>query len=215
MLTHLLAESGLVGLAGERFNHSEFPDWARRRPGDYLVHCAVDANGTAVFGIKLHRDQLERFLGTLRSLRGSDGSDGELVAAVFPEPRYVHLRREDAVAQGVSWWKARTSGSWRGGREPRSEPVFDFDGIDERVRRVREHDREWAGWMAANGISALELTYEQVVADPVARVRETLSFLDLAVPDDLRVDPRTERQSDEVNEEWIRRYVELSSLAAR
>ena len=208
LLADMLAGTGLVGQAGERFNHSELPTWAHRRPGDYLVHCAEDENGTGVFGLKLHWDQLDRFLGLLRSLRAAGGQDGELIAAVFPEPRYVHLRREDAVAQGVSWWKARTSGAWRGGREPRSEPVFDFDGIDERVERVQEHDREWARWLGENGIDALELTYERFVDDPGAAVRSTLAFLGVDVPADLHVEPRTERQSDAVNDEWIRRYRE-------
>ena len=98
-----------------------------------------------------------------------------------------------------------------GGREPPGEPVFDFDGIDERVRRVQEHDREWSRWLVANGIEPLELTYEQLVADPAGVVRRTLAFIGLAAPADLRVEPRTERQSDEVNEDWIGRYREASS----
>ena len=211
MLAGLLSGTGLVGHAGERFNHSEFPSWAGRRPVDYLAHCAEDAKGTGVFGLKLHRDQLERFLGLLRSLRGAPENDADLVAAIFPTPHYVHLRREDSVAQGVSWWKARTSGAWRGGREAPREPVFDFDGIDERVKRVQEHDREWGAWFDANGIDRLQLTYEQLVADPARAVEGTLRFLGIAVPETLVVAPGTKRQFDEVNEEWIRRYREMSS----
>lgn len=210
MLADLLAGTGLVGRAGERFNHSELPTWAGRRRGDYLAFCAEDAAGTGVFGLKLHWDQVERFLSLLRSFRGAPEGDAELIAAVFPDPRYVHLRREDAVAQGVSWWKARTSGAWKGGHEAPREPVFDFDGIDERVRRVQEHDRAWEHWFDVNGLETLEVAYERLVADPARAVERTLAFLGVEAPDSLVVSPGTKRQFDEVNEAWIRRYREMS-----
>jgi LPS sulfotransferase NodH len=210
LLADLLAGTGLVGHAGERFNHSELPTWAPRRPGEYLAFCAGDAKDTGVFGLKLHWDQLERFLALLRSFRDAPEHDGDLIDAVFPSPRYVHLRREDSVAQGVSWWKARTSGAWRGGREAPREPVFDFDGIDERVKRAQEHDREWSRWFDANGIEPLELNYEALVGDPARVVEGTLRFLGVDVPETLVLTPGTKRQFDEVNEEWIRRYRELS-----
>lgn len=211
MLARMLADTGLVGLAGERFNHSELPGWARRRPVRYLEECAADARGTGVFGLKLHWDQVERFLALLRSLRGSPPGDREVIEAVVPQPRYVHLRREDPVAQGVSWWKARTSGAWIGGRGAPREPVFDFDGIDERVQRVQEHDLEWSRWFDTNGIDALELTYERLVADPAAVVGRTFEHLGVDAPVGLVVEPRTARQADEVNEDWIRRYREHSA----
>jgi LPS sulfotransferase NodH len=214
MLAYLLGETRLVGVAGERFHRDELPASSSRRPGKYLERCAADARGTGSFGLKLHWDQLEPFLGLLRGLRGAPGGDAELIAAVFPQPHYVRLRRADAVAQAVSWWKARTSGAWLGGREATREPVFDFEGIDERVRRTREQDAAWDGWLAANGVEALQLTYEQVAADPAGCARRTLRFLGVEVPDDLAVTPQTLRQSDGVNEDWIRRYRETSSAIA-
>jgi LPS sulfotransferase NodH len=38
-----------------------------------------------------------------------------------------------------------------------------------------------------------------------------LEFVGIDVPADFHVEPRTERQSDAVNEDWIRRYREQSS----
>jgi len=211
LLARLLAGTQLVGLAGERFNHHELPGWARAHPGTYLVECAKDARGTGVLGLKLHWDQVERFLGLLRRLRGVGGlSHRELVERVFPEPSFVWLRREDEVAQGVSWWKAKTSGAWLGGREPRGEPWFDFEEIDARVRRVREHNDAWARWFAANRLDPLSITYEEVAADPLRAVRRVLVHLGLDAPAVLAVEPRTQRQADAVNEDWIRRYRELT-----
>jgi LPS sulfotransferase NodH len=207
MLGRLLAGTGLVGLAGERFNRYEVPDLADRRPGDYLVACAQDARGTAVFGLKLHWDQLPRFFGLIRRLRGTSGlSERELIEAVLPGPRFVWLRRDDSVAQGVSWWKAEKSGAWIGGRPAVGAATFDFEGIDELVRRVEKENEAWGHWFAANGLDPLVVIYEELAAQPAAAGRRVLEFLGIAIPDGLTIEPRTKPQSDDLNADWIRRY---------
>ena len=212
MLCRLLAGTGIVGLAGERFHHEEVPPWAWRRPGDYLVACAADAMGTGVFGLKLHRDQLPRCVRLLRRLRGTDGlSERELVEAVFSATRFVWLRRDDAVAQGVSWFRAAASGVWLADRKPSAEPAFDFEEIDVLVRRVGEENEGWRGWFGENALAPLDLSYEELTADPGAAGRRVLAFLGVDVPDGLAIEPRTRRQADDVSTDWIRRYRELAA----
>jgi trehalose 2-sulfotransferase len=211
MLARLLSATGLVGRAEELFHERFFPRSARRRPGAYLATRARESGGA--FAVKLHWDQLELCLQVLRGLRGASAfSDSELLAAAFPEPRYVSLSRDDLVAQAVSAWKVKTSGVWLPGRPARrGEPWFDFDGIDERVRRLREQTEAWRAWFATAGVEPLAVTYEQLVADPAAIVRAALALLGLTLPDDLAVEPRTTRQADRRSEEWIRRYRELAA----
>jgi LPS sulfotransferase NodH len=214
MLARLLHGTKLVGLAGERFNAHEFPDWARARPASYLLECARDAHGTGVFGLKLHWDQQERFRGLLRALRGVRGlTDHELIEFIFPRPHYIWLRREDTVAQGVSWWRAKTSGVWLGGEQATGEPRFDYAEIDARVRRCREHDDAWARWFSEGGIEPLQLTYEQIVSDAGGTVQRALVFVGVKVPDDLVVEQRTAKQADDLNKEWIHRYRHLATAA--
>jgi LPS sulfotransferase NodH len=211
MLARLLDGTGLVGRAEELFHERFFPASARRRPGAYLADRARESGG--VFALKLHWDQLQRCLRVLRGLRGARGlSDAELLAAAFPEPRYVALSRADVVAQAVSAWKVKTSGVWLPGRPARrGEPWFDFEGIDERVRRLREQGEAWRRWFAACRVEPLAVTYEQLVADPEAVARSVLDLLDVQAPEDLALEPRTRRQADRQSEEWIRRYRELAA----
>jgi LPS sulfotransferase NodH len=136
-----------------------------------------------------------------------------MVAAVFPRPRFVWLRRDDVVAQGVSWWRAKGSGVWIHGQAEGSGETFDFAGIDAAVHRAREQAEDWQRWFSANGIGPLEVVYEQLVADPARIVRAILSFAGTDVPRDLVLTPRTRRQADAVSDEWIRRYRELASPA--
>jgi LPS sulfotransferase NodH len=210
MLADLLADTGLAGRAdeffGEPFRQDVVPGLTRRGFDDYLVGCtAKTQQGT--FGVKLHGDQVEVFLHLLRLRRGvGSASDAKVIEAVFPAPSYVFLTREDTVAQAVSWWKAIGSGKWVDEDSRAAEPRFDADGIAGRVRRVEEHNDAWRGWFQANRVEPLRVTYEDLAADPAAGARRVLEHVGVDVPAGFHVEPRTERQSDSVNEEWIRRY---------
>src|SRR5437588_374240 len=87
---------------------------------------------------------------------------------------------------------------------------FFGDRIAGRVRRIEEHNAAWRSWFEANGVDPLHATYEEVAADPAVGARRVLEFVGVDVPAGLQVEPRTERQSDAVNDEWIRRYRELT-----
>jgi trehalose 2-sulfotransferase len=212
MLADLLAASGAVGRAGEFFNPHTVASDARIDVGSYLAGCARrEAAGTGVFGIKLHWDQHQTFLSLLRRLGGASGrSDGDLIADVLSRPRYLFVTRDDAVAQGVSWWKAKGTRVWHDDDEPLADAVFDYDAIDERVRLAREQTESWRRWFAANAIAPLPVVYEQLVTDPEGVARQSLSFLGADVVGDRVLRTRTRRQADELNEQWIRRYRELA-----
>jgi trehalose 2-sulfotransferase len=214
MLGNLLGETGLVGRAGEYFGEpfrrDVVPGLTRRGFDDYLVGCTRHARGTGVLGTKLQWDQVEVFLHLLRLRRGLGGAtDAEVLAAVFPEPRYLFVTREDTLAQAVSWWRAMTSGKWVDGRPVTGEAVFDADGIATRLRRIGEQNEAWRTWFAANGVEPLPVTYEQLAADPAGEVRRSLAFLGVDAPADLAVEHVTERQANAVNDDWIRRYRQL------
>lgn len=215
MLGNLLADTGQVGRAGEAFGEpfrrDVVPGLSRGRFDDYLVTESVRrARGTGTLGYKLHWDQVELFLYLLRLRRGLGGAtDGEVLAAVFPEPRYVFMTREDSLAQAVSWWKSMTTGKWIDGERPSGEPRFDAAGIESRLRRIEAHNANWRRWFAANRIEPLPVTYERLAADPTGEARRILAFVGVEVPADFAAVPRTSVHSDAVNREWIERYREL------
>jgi trehalose 2-sulfotransferase len=214
MLADLLADTGLAGRAdeffGEPFRQQVVPGLTRRGFDDYLVGC-TDKARRGTFGVKLHWDQVEVFLHLLRLRRGlGDSSDGQVIEAVFPGPTYVFLSREDTLAQAVSWWKAIGSGKWVDEESPAAEPRFDAAGITGRARRIGDHNQAWRRWFEANGVEPLHVTYEELAADPARTARRVLGHVGVDVSDNLHVEPRTERQADAVNDEWIRRYRELT-----
>ena len=215
MLDGLLASTGLVGEPaedfGEVFETQALPKTGRSGLSDHLVGCARRAGDTGVHATKLHLHQQELFLHLLRLLRGAHGlTDAELIAAVFPQPRYVWLKREDAVAQAVSWWRASQSAQWIDSDVVRREPDFDFHKIDAAVKRTRELNDRWHSWFSTNRIVPLVITYEGLVADPGRVVREILSFAGVEAPSGMLVSARTSRQADALSDEWIERYRSLA-----
>jgi trehalose 2-sulfotransferase len=217
MLGNLLADTGLVGRAGEAFGEpfrrDVVPTLSRREFDDYLVRESERrARGTCTLGYKLHWDQVELFLYLLRLRRGlRRATDAEVIAAVFPEPRYVLMSREDSLAQAVSWWRSITTGKWIDGETASGEPRFDAAGIGERLRRIDAHNRAWRRWFETNGVEPFRLTYEQLVSDPSGEARRILEFVGVDVPAGFAIAPRTEVQADALNREWIERYRELES----
>ncbi|HST24914.1 MAG TPA: Stf0 family sulfotransferase [Gaiellaceae bacterium] len=217
MLGNLLADTGLVGRAGEwfgePFRQTVVPGLSRSGFDDYLVDTTKNARGTGSYGVKLHWDQVEVFLHLLRLRRGLGGAnDREVLEAVFPAVSFTAVTREDTLAQAVSWWKAITSGKWVDGRPVTGEPRFDAGGIAGRVRGIAVANEAWERWFDANGVEPLRLTYEQLVADTTGEARRVLEHIGVAAPAGFRVEPVTERQADAVNEDWLRRYREVAGL---
>jgi LPS sulfotransferase NodH len=210
LLADMLAMSG-AGRADELFNPHTVPPGSRIELGEYLARCAERSARSGSFAIKLHWDQHQTFLGQLRRLRRSGNrSDGELIASVLPGVRYVLLTRDDVVAQGVSWWKAKQTRVWHDGDEPQADAVFDYDAIDERVRMAREQTEAWREWLRKNGLDYHAVVYEQLVRDPVEVTATALVYLGVTSSGGPPSATRTRRQADGLNDEWVRRYRELA-----
>jgi LPS sulfotransferase NodH len=173
-----------------------------------VVRAATTPNG--VFGAKVmwgYHDDLQARLAQLAALAPLDAADR--FARLLGDVRYVHVRRDDVVAQAVSLWRAVQTREWRAGDgcEPAPEPRYSFAGIDHLVQMLRSHDRRWRRWFTARGIVPLELRYEHVADDPAAAVMATLELVgvagELAQPVPA---PRLRRQAGAGSAEWAERY---------
>jgi LPS sulfotransferase NodH len=213
-LAHLLHRTGVVGLPNEWFHPGDvaqfMKDWGVSSYREYLARvfeAGTSANG--VFASKLMWNYFAEFQFEVRRVTGNYGADdASLIGSVFPRPRFVWIRREDVVAQAVSWSKASQTGQYGPGQARKAEPVYNFDEIDALAALVRFHDGAWRRWFAAHGIEPFELTYENLCADPVGLTLEILAFTELEPSPGVTIAPLHERQADEVSAEWIARYSE-------
>jgi LPS sulfotransferase NodH len=173
-----------------------------------VVRAATTPNG--VFGAKVmwgYHDDLQARLAQLPALAALD--DAARLARLLGDVRYVHVRREDVVAQAVSLWRAVQTRAWRAddGGAAADQPRYSFAGIDHLVRMLRSHDRRWRRWFTARSIAPLELRYEAVAGDPAGALTRTLEHIGIA--SELAGEPpapRLRRQADDISREWAERY---------
>jgi LPS sulfotransferase NodH len=168
------------------------PDWQTR------LRAAVEQGTTSngVFGAKMMWAYLHDFV-----------AHGEPEEQLGPL-EWVHIARVDKVRQAVSLWRAIQTSQWRAGDRDAcvGEPVFHAGAIAHLKQRLEEHERGWAAWFAERGLSPLEVTYEELSADPAATVRRVLDHLGL--PEVPIPAPPLDRQSDDLSRQWAERFRE-------
>ena len=132
-----------------------------------------------------------------------------LVAPLFPNPHFIHLRRSDRVRQAVSGLTAQQTGLWRlipesGEEAAAGAAEYDFERIDGYVAYSDLCNAHWANFFAAIGTVPFTLTYEQLAADYARTVSGVLAHLGSdATPPPVRM----RRQSGAVNEAFVLRYL--------
>ena len=129
-------------------------------------------------------------------------------ASLFPDARYVWVRRKDALRQAISLWRAMQTQSWRdegtrGSRGP--EPEYRFSALLHLVEVLGEHDAAWVRFF--DGRPALELTYEEIAADLPRTLERTLAHLGIERPNEWPPAlPAMRRQADDLSDRWAEAY---------
>jgi LPS sulfotransferase NodH len=218
LLLGLLESTGLAGRPEAYFRQPDEQQWADRWgiPGpddpafDYRVFVrAARAAGTTpngIFGAKLMWGTLDEVVAKLAP--GTAGADPAVLESAFGPLRYVYLRREDELAQAVSWLRAEQTRTWWTGDPGGTggEPRYDPAGIAGLLGTIGAHNAAWCAWFDRYGITPYELTYERLTADLAGTTRGVLAHLDLDPAASRPITPRHRRQADHLNEDWARRY---------
>ena len=216
LLADSLANSGIAGKPSDYFDVAE----SERRMGDWEIASfseyldAVVANSTTtngVFGTKMMWNDFERFRSNLRTASaGGSWTDSELLDRTFPGLRYVWLRREDKVRQAVSWWRASMTDEWALTDSETASglvPEFDADAIGALVQFALACEQGWREWFQTHNIAPVEVTYEQLIEDRLVTTNVVLEHLGLPHLDvDGLRPPRYRKQSDDLTDEYVRRF---------
>jgi len=127
-----------------------------------------------------------------------------LLAERFPDPRYVHVTREDKVAQAVSLWRAVQTREWRAGDVvDRDQAVYHGGAIAHLTAQLTEHDDAWRAWFAEQGIEPLTVRYEDLAGDPPGVAADVLDRVGLG-PAEIP-EPPLRRQGDDRSARWVER----------
>lgn len=118
-----------------------------------------------VFATKIHFDQYTKAL------------DNSVGWKLLRGGLFVHLYREDLLAQAISMNFARATGRWGIDDAVATPPVTTLDlsdpsALDATVKELARHDLEWRILLAKSGIPVVCVSYERICQDPFGFVIE-------------------------------------------
>lgn len=224
LLCGLLASTKVAGRPESYFREPDEQSWASRweivrsPDGTFefsdFVRAALAAGRTenGVFAARIMWGTMDHLVNRLATVyRPRAGGDLDLLNQAFGHTRFIYLRRDDVLAQAVSWQRAEQTDVWHQtvgeeSKQPEREPRFDFDQIRELAEMIEEHNAAWRAWFASVGIQPHMVRYEDLDADPVGVAREVLAFLGLELPAGRLIKTRNRRLADELSARWIDRY---------
>lgn len=211
LLCEALWSTALAGKPDEYFHSGTAEEyaneWSTTRFSDYLakvLEFGTTSNG--VFGFKIMwTDFQNHYLNHSATLNASALRD------VAPEFRYIWIRRQDKLRQAISIWKRKQTGiiSWYDNEPPEYEriPEFNFSALNHLVQQVRAWDLNWASYFKSLEVSPLVITYEEdLQQDYTVVVRKILNYLTIPAPEDLNVQAKRKKLSDELSEHFVRLY---------
>ncbi len=208
------------------------PLWSRAAYDRYL-EWAFEAGTTpnGIFGAKMMWGYFGEFVSLVRNIPAyRDVPLAELLPAVFPNLTFVRVVRANKVRQAVSLWKAVQTATWREDQasakaasvedgdsppyrafieEHRPQLRFHYKAIDHLLEQLLIEEASWDAFFEHSGIEPVLVLYENFAADYETSTLRLLERLDLAPPDGFEFEPRMKKQSDQINDDWTKRYSDL------
>ena len=173
----------------------------------------VGSTPNGVFGAKIMWNYVGWAMENLRELpRFSRMSVEQIFEAMFPGLRLVHLIRRDRLRQAISWLRAAEDGVWVVSETEPAHPIrsprFQYDVIVGMMHLIAQGEKAWLDLYEKLDVKPLEVAYEDFTTSDgyEQTIRRGLRHLDL--DDTIEIPrPRTDRQSDCTNDEWVDRFL--------
>jgi LPS sulfotransferase NodH len=228
LLCDLLLETGKAGKPASYYRRQSIPYWAEHlgvplphAPGEvefertYLSAVIREGKGdTGIFGLRLMWENARELSIRLESFYPELENDRSRFAKAFGQVGFLHLSRQDKIAQAISRLKAEQSGLWHvaadGSERERvaahRAPAYDAERIAAFIDEAETHDAAWRRWFAEQGIEPLHLTYEALTADPRRSLAAVLRHLGLDERLAEAADVKTRKMADQQSHEWAARF---------
>ena len=237
LLCKLLASTGKAGQPDSFYHRPKFmrewaDEWGLSDSGTFsksdfdraYLAAAMKAGdaGTGIFGLRLQQKYLELLSQTLDHIYPGLLSDKDRFERAFGKTLYLHLTREDKVAQAVSLVKAEQSGLWHlnadGTELERSaEPQeihYDLKRIYQEFVALERDDNAWDSWFKQQEITPVRIRYEALAKNPSATLIQIFEALEIEPPDLGKIEPEVAKLADAESLVWMRRFrADLQSTA--
>ncbi len=176
---------------------------------------SLGSTPNGVFGIIIQWDYLHHIFANFRQLpQYQHLSDRALLDALFYNPKYFWLKRQDKVRQAISWVKAHQTGEWA--LEKNQPPVqshlgaslaYDFNLIDQNVKRFVNTDKAWESFFQINQIEPFVVVYEALAQSFEETSLILLDNLGIPHPQEINfLNRKWQKQANTINDTWVRKY---------
>lgn len=170
--------------------------------------------GTDIFGLRLMRKSFDFLMTQLDTLYPGLPSDYDRFNAAFGQTLFIHLTREDKLAQAISLVTAHQTGLWHkapdGTELERSAapqtPIYDADQITQHLAELTAFDATWDRWFRQEKLTPVRVTYEALSTDPIGITGLILSELGLDQAAAKGVAPGVTKLADQTNQNWAARF---------
>lgn len=235
LLCDLLTDTDKAGCPNSFFSDDFFTEWANKfnlsvdswSGENEFDHSYLDAvinkgkGNSSVFGMRLMCESVLSLSERLKSFYPESKTDYYRFQSAFGNIKYIHLSREDKVAQAVSRLRAEQSGLWhihsdmteRERLKTGHSPVYDFNKLSAFINQLEENDLAWSNWFIQQGIEPLHISYEELSTNPHVTLKSILSYIGIEFNIGSSITPRTARMANEESNEWIARYIIESKLS--
>ncbi len=227
MLCDLLNETGQAGRPQSYYRRQDIlrraEGWGLR-PDDFADPAAFEraylaavleegAGETGVFGLRVMWGTMAELTDRLGPLYAH--TEGRpLLEEIFGSLVYVHVSRQDKVAQAISLLKAEESGLWHVGavgsdrqRTTPSAPIgYDADRIAGLLGELEHDDAAWEDFFARHGIAPIRIGYEALAKSPQAEIRKLLVALGRPEAAADGVTAQTSKMADAESRAWAARF---------
>lgn len=180
-------------------------------------------NAAGIFSIKIMGWNFAEFIANMRSKAVFSGATTrEIFETLFPNPRFLYLRRSDHLSQAVSYAKAIQTQHWRAEHETRRKAGtvgYSTLFIRDQFVGIQRSEEGWQTFFKESAIRPFELRYEHFLKAPLQALAEICAWLGILPPSNLsaaRKRLNEGRQSSVINAEWKQRFAQENAyLSAR
>lgn len=208
LLCQALQSTGVLGMPEDYFNGAGlrkrlWPDYPEDRERQFQAIMTRGATPNGVYGFKIFSAMADR----VRATRWSDR---------LPGLHFVHVRRDDMLAQAISYVRALQSGQYRASAAARPEPRYDRRAIRHQLHQMVYNQARWQAFFIRNDIVPLRLVYEDFSADMQAAVDRIAAHIELegaGTEGRATVNPEAMTlaiQRDGISAEWRARFLQES-----
>jgi len=223
-LCDLLWQTGVAGKPNSFFRPASFGDWcdlwdvprvtADTFDASYVqTAIAQGSQDTGTFGLRIMWDNMPAMITRLRLLFGG-ATDVATLTAAFGPCQFIHLSRDDKIAEAVSLAIAEQTGLWHRNADGSDRenfghtdiPIYDDAQIAREHQGLENEAAGWAAWFAANQITPHRVTYEALAQAPHEHLAGILAFLRKDPKRADSVTPGTQKLATRRNRDWADRF---------